>query len=365
VNSEVSQGPAAQVPYGHEIVLLDVASFVIRRRLVIIASTFVGTLLAFVVTLTAKFEYTATASFLPHQGDQGGLTGASSLAQQFGLSMPRSADAGRSPQFYQDLLESRSVLDAIVLSGVEVPTADGPGTIDLAEHFLIKNQVPEIRQAMTREALAAAISTGFAIATSVVTVRVRTSDPEVSAGIGRRLLELVSEFDLGTRQSQASAERDFSAERLGQLRAELFTTEDSLKAFLEENRQFGNSPSLQFEHDRLLRRVVMRQELVSAMAQAYQQARIDQVRNTPVITVIDRPDPPVMPNARGRLTTLMLGVILGVLAGFGLAFARDFSERVREEDGDNYREFKEALGAAKRDLLGVRHGRQRTPTSGN
>jgi len=89
------------------------------------------------------------------------------------------------------------------------------------------------------------------------------------------------------------------------------------------------------------------------------------VRNTPVITVIDRPDPPEMQNARGRLTTLMLGVILGVLAGFGLAFARDFSERVREEDGDNYREFKEALGAAKRDLLGVRRCRQRTPTSGN
>ncbi len=45
-----------------------------------------------------------------------------------------------------------------------------------------------------------------------------------------------------------------------------------------------------FEHDRLERPVSMRQELVTAMAQAYEQARVDEVRNTPVITVIDQPE---------------------------------------------------------------------------
>ena len=45
-----------------------------------------------------------------------------------------------------------------------------------------------------------------------------------------------------------------------------------MKAFLVENRQFSNSPQLIFEHDRLERQVTMRQELVTAMAQAYEQA---------------------------------------------------------------------------------------------
>jgi uncharacterized protein involved in exopolysaccharide biosynthesis len=323
----------------------------------------VGTLLALSAALTAEFDYTATASFVAQQGDQGSLSGASSLAQQFGFSIPRSGSSDRSPQFYQDLLESRNVLDQVVLSGVEVPTDNGPRIIDLAEHFLIQNQVPEIRHAMTRDALNAAISTGFSLATSVVTLNIRTSDPEVSASIGRRLLKLITEFDLGSRQSQASAERDFSEERLGQLQAELLTTEDSLKAFLDENRQFGNSPNLQFEHDRLQRRVIMKQELVSSMAQAYEQARIDQVRNTPVITVIDQPNPPETPNARGRLMMLMLGVALGVLVGFGLAFAWEFSERAKKRDVEQYREFKEALGDVKRDLFGLRHAGRQASTS--
>jgi uncharacterized protein involved in exopolysaccharide biosynthesis len=361
VNSEVSQDN--EDSFRQELPLLGIASLVVRRRLVIISCTFVGTLLALVIALTAKFEYTATASFLPHQGDQGGFSGASSLAQQFGLSMPRSADAGRSPQFYQDLLESRNVLDALAQSGVEVPSPSGPRTIDLAEHFRIQNQVPDIRRALVREELAAVIATGFALTTSVVTVSIRTSDPDVSSGIGRRLLELISEFDMGTRQSQASAEGDFSEERLGQLQTELLIVEDSLKSFLNENRAFDNSPSLQFERDRLMRQVVMRQELVSAMAQAFEQARIDQVRNTPVITVIDEPNPPEMPNARGRLTTLILGVILGMLTGFGLALAREFSERVSHEDGDTYREFKDVLADAKRDPIGIRNARARTPSA--
>ena len=45
-----------------------------------------------------------------------------------------------------------------------------------------------------------------------------------------------------------------------------------------------------FGHDRLERQVSVRQELVTAMAQAYEQARVDEVRNAPVITVIDQPE---------------------------------------------------------------------------
>ncbi len=356
MNSEVTQKPAEQMSYGHEISLVDLVNLLFRRRRIIIASTFISTLIALFLALTAKFDYTATASFLStNQGDRGGLSGASSLAQQFGFSFPSAGSSDRSPQFYQNLLESRNILDQIVLLGVDVPTADGTRTVDLSEHFQIETQVPEIRHAITRDALVGAISTSFALATSVVTVNIRTSDPEISASIGRRLLELITDFDLKTRQSQASAEGDFSEGRLRQLQAELLTAEDSLKVFLDENRQFDNSPYLQFEHDRLLRRVIMKQDLVSAMAQAYEQARIDQVRNSPTITVIDQPDPPETPNARGRLMTLIMGVTLGLLLGFILAVAREFSERVKKKDDYSYRELREILDDARRDPLGLRN----------
>ena len=111
----------------------------------------------------------------------------------------------------------------------------------------------------------------------------------ISIGASRPILDLVHTFDLTTRQTQAGAERRFSGERLAELTGELRDAEDTLKSFLIENRVFSNSPALQFEHDRLQRAVTMRQELVTSLAQAYERARIEEVRNTPVITLIDPP----------------------------------------------------------------------------
>ena len=292
------------------------------------------------------------------------FSGVSGLAQQFGFSVPRPGGAERSPEFYQDLLQSREILDKVVRSGVAVVTPAGVTTVDLAEHFEIGGETPEGRNARTRRHLAeAVISVSVTLETGVVTVSVRTDDPGLSAAIGRQLLDMISTFDVETRQSQATAERGFSEDRLGRLRGELSTVEDSLKAFLVENRQFANSPQLTFEHDRLQRQVSMRQELVTAMAQAYEQARIDEVRNTPVITVIDQPEPPALPDSRGRLLKLVVGLILGMMLGFGLSFIREFGERAKTEESQAYGEFQQVLKDARGDPFGLRRSSRPAPSS--
>ncbi len=360
MDSEVTRVHSNQVSYDDEISLLDVASLVLRRRRLIMAATVAGVLMALLVALIPSLKYTATASFLPQGGDQGGFAGVSGLAQQFGFAIPPSGDAERSPEFYQDLLQSRDILAGVVKPSVEVVTASGVTKVDLADHFKIEGETPEERNARTRQHLAKEIvSVSVGQQTSVVTVSVRTDDPGLSAAIGRRLLKLVETFDIDNRQLQASGERDFAEERLGQLQMEFSVAEDSLKAFLVENRQFANSrqltnsPELTFEHDRLQRQVVMRQELVTAMAQAFEQARIDEVRNTPVITMIDQPEPPALPDPRGTLVKLLLGAILGLIVGFGLAFIRELGERARNEESEAYGDFQQVLKDAKGDLFGL------------
>ena len=96
MDSEVTQAQADPAVHNDEISLLKVASLVLRRRRLILVSTFAGVLLALVVALMSPLKYTATASFLPHGGDQGGLSGVSGLAQQLGFSIPRSGNAERS-----------------------------------------------------------------------------------------------------------------------------------------------------------------------------------------------------------------------------------------------------------------------------
>ncbi len=351
----MDDGGVGAAEYEDEVSILDMASVFLRQRRTIAVWTVVGALIALVGALRTPVEFTASASFLPHGGDQGGLSGAAGLAAQFGFSVPRSGGAERSPQFYQDLIQSREIMDALVESGVEVPSPSGPNTIDLVEHFHIQGETTAERAARMRlRLLAGIVSVNLGRETGVVSLNITTDDRELSAAIGVRLLQLISIFDVETRQSQAAAERAFAEERLEQLQGELTIAEDQLQSFLDENRQFSNSPQLTFVHDRLQRRVVMRQELFTAMAQAYEQARIDEVRNTPVITLIDHPEAPAIPNARGRLLKLFLGLIVGMMVGSGFGFVLEYGERQRRDESESYSEFRQAMKDARTDLFGLR-----------
>lgn len=64
--------------------------------------------------------------------------------------------------------------------------------------------------------------------TGLVTFTVQTKWPEVSEGIARDILDLVNQLNLETRQTQATAEREFVEERLMEVEAELRASEDTL-----------------------------------------------------------------------------------------------------------------------------------------
>ena len=101
----------------------------------------------------------------------------------------------------------------------------------------------------------------------VVTFEVETYNPQLSAQIAQRLLDLLNRFNLETRQSQAAAERRFTEVRLAEAKEELLEVENRLQAFLEVNRDLGTSPLLRFRQERLEREVSIRQAVVSALAQ--------------------------------------------------------------------------------------------------
>jgi uncharacterized protein involved in exopolysaccharide biosynthesis len=350
--------------YDDQISLFEVASFLLRRRRVIVLSLLVFVLLTLPLALATKLEYRASASFLPHGGEQGGLAGAAGLAAQFGFSIPASGGSERSPQFYQELLESREILDGLVRDGVRVVTPTQDNTVNLADHFEIQEGTTAERGELTRRHLVDhVVEVSIGRETGIVSLGVQTDDAALSAAIAWALLDLISAFDLETRQSEASAERIFSEERLQQLHMELATVEDSLRAFLDENRQFVNSSQLTFEHDRLQRKVGMRQEIVTGMAQAYEQARIEEVRNTPVVTVIDEPEVPAWPEPRGRVLKLLLGAILGTMAGFGIAFVVESGERGESEQSEEYREFRTLLRDVRTDFFDVRRSRRSPPVT--
>jgi uncharacterized protein involved in exopolysaccharide biosynthesis len=168
--------------------------------------------------------------------------------------------------------------------------------------------------------------------TSVVRLSIWTRSPDLSEQVVQRIMGLVNAFNLRQRQSQASKERRFIEGRLAEAKTELRAEEDVLQAFLQRNREYRNSAQLLFEHDRLEREVNLRQQTVTQLAQAFEVARIDEVRNTPVITIVEQPIVPPEPDPRRLLLKGLLALIGGGVLSAILAVGHETMERLAQDE---------------------------------
>lgn len=291
----------------------------LRHRFLVAGLPFLLAVAFVVWGATRPRSYTSAAAFMGASGEASGA-GIANLASQFGFRLP-TRDATQSPQFYADLLRSRQLLDSVVQTTYAYRDHDGvarQGT--LVEAFQASGG-PAVRVENARDALDRRASVGVSPETGVVRVSVSTEYPELSEAIVRRFLELTNNFNLVTRRSRAVAERRFSEERVHDAERELRASEGRLMDFQRENRSYEVSPSLTMEHDRLERDVMMRQQVYSTLMQSYEQARIEEVRDTPVITIVEPPYLPVRPDRRGLLRLALFGGVLGAVFGIAAAIS--------------------------------------------
>jgi uncharacterized protein involved in exopolysaccharide biosynthesis len=329
-----ASAPAMAAPRERDdsVPVLELVNALLRQRRSVAWLAFAGALIAGAVTLMAPRQYRAVASFVPQAGGQ--PTALSGLAAQFGVNVPV-ASTEESPQFYAELVDSRAILRTLI--GDSALASLVPG--GLAAHYEIQVRDSLRRREATLRHLEEAVSSAMSPRTGVITVTVLDRDPAAAHAILRRLVRAVDAFNRERRQSRASAERAFVEMRLGEARAQLEVAERRLLGFLQQNRGYGNSPSLQFERDRLQHEVSMRQQLYTSLAQAYDQARIDEVRNTPVITTVQEPERPALPEPRRLPFKVLLGGILGAVLGMVLGFVREFARRAGTRATESREEF--------------------------
>lgn len=328
---------------------INLANLVMRNRRMIAKLPFLVAVIVLVVAFGFPRTYTSWTAFVPQspQVPMGGLVG---LAEQFGVNL-RGGDAGQSPAFYAELLRSREILETIVSAEYAFDGTEDTVEKTYLDLYKIKGE-PETRRLESGvEHLSDRIIVQVGRETGIVRIGVKVRWPSVAHSIATTLVELVTEFDLNTRQSQAAAERVFVEERLEQERASLRAAEDEVEGFLETNREFLESPVLRFEHDRLQREVVRRQQIYTSLNQAYEQARIDEVRNTPVLTLVEQPSIPARPDRRGLALKGIMGMIFGVLLGVAVALGREAFSRNRADDVGKYEQFARLRQETLRDML--------------
>lgn len=338
-----------------DISMFELLTPLVRNWKLIFGTAAACAVVAAVLLLLQRPVYTAETSFTPETPNTSGLAsslvGLTGLAGQLGLGDAMSG--GASPEFFARLLHSREVLRATLQT--EFPEPGSPGTrrqlLDLLE---INGKNLEERLQVGALRLTQATETQVDQSTGIVTLSVEMNSPELAAAIANRMLELLNEFNLERRQSQSHEQRRFTGDRLREAEQDLREAERAQLRFLQNNRMYQGSPLLEFQAEQLQRTVQLKQEVFLTLTKAHEEARIAEVRDTPVLTVVDPAVPPAKRSRPRRTLGVTLAFAAGTVLGISLVYLGVFRRRVRRDRSRDYMEFQAALNEVRGRSSGAR-----------
>ncbi len=337
---------------GEEISMIEILNVLLRHRRIIVWLPILAAVIVGTATFLQPRTYSASASFMPQIPEGRSGSGAAALARSLGVNIGGGDRPGGSPQFYADLLKTREVLRKAVETEYHFggDAAGGERNATLVDVYEVEETpfTPGWRKGV--EHLQDNLTVGVGRETGVIQIAVSAISPQLAEQILERLLELVNDFNLDSRQSQAQEEVRFISARMEEVHKELLKAKAKLQIFLQTNRQFQNSPELLFDHDDLQREVAMRQEIYTTLVQAREQARIDAVRDTPLLTVINSAVGSAVPEGRGTVRRAIFAFIVVFLMAVTGAFLWELLRRNRGEEGGDYLEFQQLMREAKKDL---------------
>jgi len=334
-----------------EVSLLHVVTVILRHRWSVGRLALGTAFLVGAVTFSLPRTYSSEARFIPQS--TGPSSAVSSIAARFGVNVA-GGNATESAEFYADLLKSREILASVVDARYSYHEGDSTVTGTLVEILKTSGRSPALRREAAIKSVDRSTSATVDAKTGIVTLRFQAPQAEVAQQVAARFLDELNQFNLEKRQSRAAAERRFTEGRLEQAHGELQAAEDDLQTFLERNRVVSGSPLLVLERDRLQRAVDMRQQVFTSLAQSYEQARIEEVRNTPALTVVAHAEVPLRPDGRGTIRNTILALLVAGFLGLAAALARDYGEHLSSTaptEIEAYRRVRADLGADVRRMV--------------
>lgn len=288
-----------------------------------LAGGVVGVVLGYVL----PSHYTATTRFTA-QSPSGTRIGnnLAALAGQFGLNLDVGAGGTSSPEFYADLVRTREVLEQVLV--VRYPMTGRTDSTDLFGFFRLVDGPSARGKELAVRKLRRAINLDVA-RSGIVTINVTLSDPTVAAAVANTLVDRLNAFTVNRLQFQSRQQRLFTQERLTSAQQELHDAEQDEVGFLERNRLWDQAPMLRAQYARLQRVTQTKQDIVATLSRAYEEARLQEARDTPNIVLVEAAIPPTRTSWPPRALFGLAGVLIGLtITGAGL-WGRDWLREVR------------------------------------
>jgi uncharacterized protein involved in exopolysaccharide biosynthesis len=289
----------------------DIVALLRRQRRILLA----GIGLAIIAVAAWRFlspaRYSASGSFAAQYHGVGGALGG--LASQLGVEI--ASDPSQSPAFYADLLATRTVRLQLLESYVRAPTArDSMPLVDVLVPPGSLSRDERLERGVQK--LSKIVTTGVSVRTGVVWVQATTNERWLSPVIVNKLIRMVDNYNQRVRRSAAKSEREFISRRVDELRDEWSGAQARLARFNESNRDLRSSPEKAVERERLLTDVRLKQEAFSMTTSALEQARIEEVRNTPAVTILEDAGTPLRAQPRRYWVPLFLSLVATLAAAW-------------------------------------------------
>jgi uncharacterized protein involved in exopolysaccharide biosynthesis len=199
---------------------------------------------------------------------------------------------------YPTIITSEAVLKDVIYS--KYKTLEYPDSVNLIQYWEIKENKPGGAYETALKDLREGISVSMDIKTSILTMSFETKEPKFSADIVNNVVDELDKFILTKRTTNASEQRKFIEGRLAEVKEDLTKSEENLKTFREQNAQV-RSPQLILEQGRLERDLQINNTLFIELKKQYELAKIEEVKNMPVINVLDFAHPAAFKESPKRL----------------------------------------------------------------
>lgn len=284
---------------------------------------------AVLVSFAVPNTYRSVAQVYPEPQKATGaasLGAIAGLASQIGVGLPSGA---QSPQFYIQVVGSRRLMEEVLAARVKPDRGDSVALRDYLDEEG-GSGAAQLDKALRRLREATEVSVNSR--TNILELAVALKDRNVAARVVALYLDALNRFNLATRQSQAGQRRRFTEARLGEAQDSLSQVDRAVSEFLSRNRQYRESPTLSFEYERLQRLLNNYQALYTGIRRDYDTARLDEVNDTPVLTVVDPPQIPLRKASPSRFTAGLGGGIFGVMVVMFWASMRAFLGRMYRDD---------------------------------
>lgn len=269
--------------------------------------------------LTALFSlampnyYKSEARLLPveSKGVGGNLGGLASAAAAFGVNLPGgdSSDAN-----FVDVLNSRWLKEQLLQTEFEYHRRSWRFGAERVEKSTLLGYMKAKNLDLAVKDLGVILSATRDPKSKVILISAETQSPDLSQLIVQRAGKLLEVFLQEKGRTRGGAKAAFAEARLVEARQEMGEAEETLRRFLESNRNFQSSgdPAVRLKGTRLETELRLRQQLVSTIAMNREQALLEEKNDIPILNILDAGNLPI---EKSRPARSMLVLTVGILVG--------------------------------------------------